>query len=768
MSCAKITLCGAFVGALLILFAAPAPARAASGAIIGTVRGPGGVGLPGATVSVISNQNKASKSVVTGESGAFRIDGLEPGTYTVEGTLYGFYPATEPAFALQEDRVERIELSLAVATFHDSLQVDSASPHDSLEASELRESGARDLGEALAGKPGVWKVRKGGIANDVVLRGFREDDVTVLIDGARVAGACPNRMDPPAFHLDFAEVDRVEVRPETGRMAAQGSLGGMVNVVTKKPGSGLHADVSAAAGSWDMIHPSATISYGSDRLAVLGGVSHRSSKAYEDGTGLRFTEEADYKSTAVDNDAYNVNSVWTRLYYQPGEGHELSFSYARQEADDVLYPTLQMDAAVDDTDRLVAGYRYDAPAGLLRSFHATAYATQVNHWMENSLRTTAGDAPRGWSMGTDATTRMIGGMVEAELGPVLVGLEAYTRNWDAWTEMAGMGYLRQFSIPNVDSDVLGLSARWSSSLGTRTRLELGGRIDRVSTAADPVKANTNLYYAYHDTTSTSRADTEPSFSVRLAHELSAALSVSGSVARTVRSPDARERYFALRRMGGDWVGNPELDPPVATGGQLGVNWNLGTGFVNASLWVDSVDGFITVYGQQRVNMVPGVMNPEAQSYANVDALLRGASVESSFALTSRISLTGSATYVRGTQDPIPELGIYSSNLAEMPPLSGRLAVRWQNTRLFAEAEGVAAASQNEVDEDLNESPTPGWAIMNLKAGVTWQSWRVQVILGNVFNRTYHEHFSYLRNPFRSDFVLNEPGRSLSLTLGWTL
>jgi hypothetical protein len=216
MSCAKITLCGAFVGALLILFAAPAPARAASGAIIGTVRGPGGVGLPGATVSVISNQNKASKSVVTGESGAFRIDDLEPGTYTVEGTLYGFYPATEPAFALQEDRVERIELSLAVATFHDSLQVDSASPHDSLEASELRESGARDLGEALAGKPGVWKVRKGGIANDVVLRGFREDDLTVLIDGARVAGACPNRMDPPAFHLDFAEVDRVEVGPRPG------------------------------------------------------------------------------------------------------------------------------------------------------------------------------------------------------------------------------------------------------------------------------------------------------------------------------------------------------------------------------------------------------------------------------------------------------------------------------------------------------------------------------------------------------------------------
>jgi len=58
----------------------------------------------------------------------------------------------------------------------------------------------------------------------------------VLIDGARVAGACPNKMDPPAFHLDFAEVDRVELSPSAGKMAAQGSLGGLINVVTKKPG----------------------------------------------------------------------------------------------------------------------------------------------------------------------------------------------------------------------------------------------------------------------------------------------------------------------------------------------------------------------------------------------------------------------------------------------------------------------------------------------------------------------------------------------------
>ncbi|MFV2072634.1 MAG: TonB-dependent receptor [Thermoanaerobaculales bacterium] len=758
----------AAVALLLQMVFAAGTARAAAGTIVGMVRGPGGVGLPGATVFVSSNEGEASWSVVTGESGGFRVEGLEPGTYSVGGELHGFHSASIPSVAVEGTGVSRVELSLAVATFRDTIQVDSASPRDSLEATEIRESGARDLGEALANKPGVWKARKGGIANDVVLRGFREDDITVLVDGARVAGACPNRMDPPAFHLDFAEVDRVEVRPSTGRMTAQGSLGGMINIVTKKPGAGLHADVSAAAGTWDMIHPSATLSFGNERFAVLGGISHRSSKAFEDGSGDRFTEEANYKPSAANADAFKVNSVWTRLFFRPAEGHELNLSYAKQEADDVLYPTLMMDGMTDETDRLVAGYRYDSEAGLLRSFRATAYTTFVDHWMENSLRTTAGDAPRGWSMGTLATTRMLGTLVEAELGSVVVGFEAYNRNWDNWTEMAGMGYMRQYSIPNVDTDVIGLSARWSRRLAPRTWLELGGRVDRVSTTADSEKANTDLFYAYHGVTSTRRTDVEPSLSLRVVQDLGADLSLNLSASRTVRSPDARERYFGLKRMGGDWVGNPELAPPELTGAEIGITWNAGGGFLTASAWNDRVDGYIIVYEQERINMVPGVMNTKAQSYANVDAHLRGGALQASFALNARVSLSGSMTYVRGTQKPISELGINSSDLAEMPPLSGRIAVRWQNPRFFGEIEGVGAASQDNVDEDLNEASTPGWAITNLKAGYSRGSWRLQLVLGNVFNRTYHEHFSYLRNPFRSGFVLNEPGRNLSVTLGWTL
>jgi iron complex outermembrane receptor protein len=190
--------------------------------------------------------------------------------------------------------------------------------------------------------------------------------------------------------------------------------------------------------------------------------------------------------------------------------------------------------------------------------------------------------------------------------------------------------------------------------------------------------------------------------------------------------------------------------------------------LTATTWADRVDDFITLYGQERVNPVPGVMNSVAQSYGNVDATLLGASIEATAALSSRLFVAGNLSAVRGTKDTDPDLGLDSDNLAEMPPLSARLAVRWQSPRWFAEVEAVAAARQDRVDSDLAEQVTPGYGIINLKGGASRGDWRVQLILENLLDHTYREHFSYLRNPFRSGTFINEPGRSATLTLGWRM
>ena len=60
---------------------------------------------------------------------------------------------------------------------------------------------------------------------------------------------------------------------------------------------------------------------------MLGGFSHRSSEAYEDGSGTVFTEGANYLPSVDGVDAYNVNSAWARLYFEPAVGHEIHLSY---------------------------------------------------------------------------------------------------------------------------------------------------------------------------------------------------------------------------------------------------------------------------------------------------------------------------------------------------------------------------------------------------------------------------------------------------------
>ena len=174
-----------------------------------------------------------------------------------------------------------------------------------------------------------------------------------------------------------------------------------------------------------------------------------------------------------------------------------------------------------------------------------------------------------------------------------------------------------------------------------------------------------------------------------------------------------------------------------------------------------MDGYITVYDQPRRSVVPGVMNAQARSFANVDATLAGGELDGSLPiLFGRVFVSGNLAYVRGTQDGDPARGIVAGPLAEMPPLRGRAAARYDDGRFFGSVEGVFAADQDRVDASLNETRTPGWGVMNASAGVRQGRLRLTVGVANAFDRFYTESLSYQRDPFRSGVRVPEPGRSL--------
>ena len=80
-------------------------AHAASGSVVGTVRGPGGVALPGATVTATAGAAPSKTSVVTGDGGEFKIAGLAPGSYTIDAQLTGFHTTSANGVQVDDGKI---------------------------------------------------------------------------------------------------------------------------------------------------------------------------------------------------------------------------------------------------------------------------------------------------------------------------------------------------------------------------------------------------------------------------------------------------------------------------------------------------------------------------------------------------------------------------------------------------------------------------------------------------------------------------------------
>lgn len=640
---------------------------------------------------------------------------------------------------------------------------------ESLEVREVRETNAKDTGEALEVIDGISKIRKGGIANDIVLRGFQRDNINVFVDGVRVYGACPNRMDPPSFHLDFAEVDRIDVLKGPFDVKNQGSMAGMIDIKTKSPRSGFHGEVNLNYGSFDSINSSITASYGGERADILAGIAYKYSKPYEDGDGLRFTEVYPstspnrYRESERDGDAYNIKTGWAKLGFKPMKDHHIEVSFTRQEADDVLYPYLLMDANYDDTDRINVVYKIDNIADIFNALKVQAYWNKVKHLMTDEKRCSStsnpaacsGNLARPYGMSTYAETETQGGKIEGQLkafGETSIGLDYYLRNWDNTTTLKP-SYMDQASVPDVDVKNIGIYIEQKNRLTDKLNLTAGLRLDSTDTEAGINR--TSLYNLYYPDSNISKTDTYLSGNIQFSYDLTKSLNAFMGFGHTVRVPDPLERYFALQKAGTkampDWVGNPGLKPTENNEIDLGVKYSVGTALLKLNFFYSDLNDFIVVR-----DIFNGTRY--AKTYKNIDATMCGGEASTRVALPSDFYLTAGLSYTRGKNDT------EDTDLPEIPPLKGKLSLRYDNNTYFGEIEGIFAATQSKVDTTLQEQKTSGWGIANFKAGYTYKGLKFFAGVRNIFDKKYYEHLSYSRDPFASGIKVPEPGRTFYANL----
>ena len=625
-----------------------------------------------------------------------------------------------------------------------------------------------DGGEWILEVPGVTGVKMGTHGTDPVIRGQKNNQLNVLLDGAYLFGGCPNRMDPPSSYATPEIYDSaLVIKGVQSLIYGAGGPGGTVlyerATPTFEPGQNYYGKAGAGyvtnGAIWNAF---ADISAGSNKAFVRGTISAaEQTENYKDGNG----DEV--------HSGYKTNAGNLLFGGRTAGGTLLRFDLDAVRGSDIKYAGARMDAPVSDSD----SYKFTIESGGMGSFSAITadvYRTDVYHEMDNfSLR----PQPGSWMwVPSDSITdgaRLLGDMMLAN-GTLTLGLDYQANDRDA-TRYAGSSgtfptMVQAYLWPGVSIEQPGVFGEYSGNLSKGNDYTFGLRVDYVDSSASkadlmPVamggQSANDLYTTYYGLTAQDKTDTNVSALYRMEHVFDAQTTFRWGLSRSVRSADATERYIAagspMPTM--RWVGNPDIQPEAHHQLDLGMNFQLRKGELSFTTYYDDVSDYILLdraHGQAGILLSDG-----AYVYRNVDAVLYGFDMEADYQWTSswRSRFTAAYVYANNESD--------NRAIAQTPPLEGTASLEyWQEGWMLA-GEMRSVAKQSRVDDDpvtgsgVDFGVTPGYTVYRLyglfKLGKLAE---LKYGIDNLFDKYYREH---LNKPSgfdpTSSTPVYEPGRS---------
>ncbi|MEA3521800.1 MAG: TonB-dependent receptor [Campylobacterota bacterium] len=659
----------------------------------------------------------------------------------------------------------------AAETELESVQIEATSIDD-VEGKDVQSA---DLAEAISREvPSISMVRRSGISNDIVLRGQKRDNINITIDNAKVCGACPNRMDPPTSHVLTNNIESIEIIEGPYDVEDFGTLSGAVKVKTKEPTKGFHGQIDLNAGSFTQRKASATLSGGTDMVQVLISASTEKSGQYKDGNGDTLAEQVDnyaaenplaakykYQEKYHDMDAYSKDSLMAKVFFHLTDDQLLKLSYTANRSDDIMYPSSPMDAIRDDSNIYDIEYSIRNLGAFSKKLELQAYHSDVDHPMSNEYRMAS--QKMGAIFSNELTTDMDGFKVKNATDltnntELLLGLDASRRNWDG--DYKKNGNIVGTSISSTDTENMAIFAQLEQDFSA-LHVSYGLRFD--STSVSPEEYNRPQGIIGNDPW---QSNDYQDFSANVygTYALSNSAKFFGGIGKGSRVPDARELYIL-----GKPITDP-ADPNVGKQVQIGTpdlkstsNYqiDLGSEYTTA----DTSTKVKVFYNKLQDYIYYNSTKMGANKFTNIDASIYGAEISGSYFITDNAYFDLGLAYQRGQKDEALA-GQSDTNLADIPPLKGRLAYFWeyQNDSKF-KIEGLAADTWNNYDADNGEQELGAYAILNLKLDHQLDNgFGIAVGVDNVTDQTYAISNTYkdlilvTGDPKDEAMLINEPGR----------
>lgn len=615
-----------------------------------------------------------------------------------------------------------------------------------------------DAATMLRELPEINGIRKsGGYGLDPVLRGFKYDQLNILVDGVLTASAaCPNRMDPPTSQISLNMIDQVDIIKGPYALRYGNAVGGTINFRSAEAAYGQQPSLGGrfSAGmefngsvyrSELMLTHHTPIS----RTELFGSWSKGGN--YNDGNGTSVTS------------GYERASAGLRLSLRPAPQHEVRMSLARNLARDTRFASLPMDLIHDRTWSSQATHQWKPDFGSLREVSTSVYGSFVDHYMSNELRDLN---PRMSDSSTDARTTNMGGRTETLLQ---WGLRRMYLGADLRAERAE-GVRERVILMGPMAGRIFFDNAWQDSQILR-----GGLFSEYHVTTPQLQATFAARLEWNQATvfdedpgfaalnqGSAEASWNPALSAGLGWNWSPSLRSSLWVGRVSRSASITERFINLFPVGVDpyeMLGNPALKPEINNQIDLITRWSGRTTQAEITVFSAYLQQYITGVVDRAVSPRMAA-SPGVRRFTNIDnARIFGA--EASFTQNGlwfhqQVKLAWQHGQNRTNNEPLPEIAPID--------LRYQLGASLWAARLEPELSVRHVWTQDRIATSFGEQATSGFTLVDLRARIRLPR-QLMVLAGidNLTNVRYHEHLS--RNVSGTTGIpIFAPGRNLHVTV----
>ena len=701
--------------------------------LVGTVKDAStGEAVLFASIQVVGTQLGAASDAL----GQFSIH-LDDGTYTLRISAIGFRTErVEVSVPVVHQQQLVVQLEPEIILFDEVVVNGTGSAVNDLAASPHRMNATEDLLDRV---PGADFIQRANFAWEPVVRGMSGGQLGLVIDGMKIVGACVDKMDPTSAYVEVENLEKLELSKGGFDLNQASQIGGTVNFITQKPrfDRPIYADAefgyeSAAALRRGRV--SGGIARG--KTSVRGSFSYKIANDFAPGGG-----------EDVFNSGYEKNNFKIDVSRKVGNAHELTASMLADNAWNVGYPVLLMDATLAQAKIYSLTHSWKPVGRALSSLETRVYHNTVDHWMDDFERDVMERrVMRGMNMPMYGYTRTSGGIstLDVALGQrnVRVTLDAYqTKSFgDMWMfslfENIPDMYLLNLGDVVVQHGALALD--FSTPLRPHLHARFNARLDYSPRDVKREEAISILEGRW-ETDDLAKTYFLGNASATFEYHLNMQTRLRLSMAHVGRLPTHVENYghYVYNYVDGYFYsGNPNLKPERSSQVDIGIE-RLGEGIAfRANIFANYVQHFIV--GLNDDGLVGGTETLRFRVFDNSDAaLLLGGELSAVAGITKQLEVAGTFSYTRGQNLE------YEEPMYLIPPMSALVSVRFNEDRWWSELETRMAMPQNRVARIVaEEDGTDGYFVLNLRGSLdVGKNTELKLGVDNLLDTYYQEHLS---------------------------